>query len=330
MAEPPRQASAKPGWLYWGLTVGVTAVGLTVLDAEVQRVIWVVPLMAALMAPVLARLRNAVRLAPQAQRALLPGVGWVPLAHILAAECCDGLWLVTLADRQVLLPRGVEGVGPLVDHLRRRGQSTPAAAAPLDEAQLRHWLGIEPGARLRLRPRPPAEVMFGSRVVAFHMLAALLAVGRASWAEMLGLEAFLGMLLLVFGALSRWSRVTCDEQGLSLRNLDETRAIGWHQLEAVVDEGRCVRLVASTGDIRIDAHDSAAAAVRHTAEQVLAALAQQGGWVAEAGDASLSPAERLTGEAERGLSEAQYGGTGLPAGERAEPPTASATPSDAH
>jgi len=104
-----------------------------------------------------------------------------------------------------------------------------------------------------------------------------------------------------------------DEEGIEFETSRRVR-LAWHQLLALRDEGDRFTLITTEGDLTILADGEAAAAVRHTADQVLAALEASGGWAATAGDASLSPAERLTGEQERGLSQAAEPNAAPPSG----------------
>ena len=108
-------------------------------------------------------------------------------------------------------------------------------------------------------------------------------------------------------------------------------ALPWTEVVQVKRRHNGLQLLFARGqEVDLAADEATANALAERLERVVADRARsRAQWDAPTA-ASLSPAARLTGDAERGLSEAQYGGTGLPAGERAEPPTASATPNDAH
>ncbi|MBI5834889.1 MAG: hypothetical protein HZB16_21520 [Armatimonadetes bacterium] len=238
----------------------------------------------------------------------LPRILPIPWSAITGIRAESGLWVLSTAAGDVPLPGRLRDVGPLVTEVRRRatvGEAVPPA--PLG-SQMLGWLGLEPGYRrqVRLQPDPRERQRLFVALCGVAMAASFspicFAVGQS-------LE---GLLLVAAGAFSLW-RLAFRRPNADLAWFDDDcmefddrhgrrTKLPWHQLISLCDEGDRFTLVTTAQDLTILADGEAAAAVRHTAEQVLAALAANGGWAATPGDASLSPAERLTGEAERGLS----------------------------
>ena len=247
------------------------------------------------------------------------GVYWLPRilpiawSTITGIRCEAGRWLLDTTTGEVPLPSRLGDLGPLVAEVRRRTCAEAPADTTMSRDRILAWLGLEPGYRIQLRLSPhPSQRMRRwldrlATLSALGLAPVFLAVNPLAGAAMV-VALVLGVARLIYGR-PQANLAWFDDDGIEFDTARRVR-LTWQQLIALRDHGDRFTLITTAGDLTILADSDAAAAVRHTAEQVLAALAQRGGWVTEAGDASLSPAERLTGEAERGLREVRQEGRG--------------------
>lgn len=243
-------------------------------------------------------------------------IGW---SSLLGARMEGDRLALETHSGTLVLPATITDPGRLLAEVRRRTARPGAPFGAADAGWLLGLLGLRPGYRRQVRTAPGKRERRDFHLGYVYSVATVVTMVLAVRADGPWLAALVGLPLaawvwrhLLF-AKPAANLAWFDDDGIEF-DTDRRARLAWHQLVALRDEGDRFTLITTEGDLTIMADGESAAAVRHTAEQVLAALEASGGWVATVGDASLSPAERLVDGEERGLSQVEYGGTGLLAG----------------
>lgn len=237
------------------------------------------------------------------------GVSWLgrrpqAWADIRAARAVGRGFVIDTADGEVWLPRWLSRRAWLVDEVLRRKADAPPASATVDASAVHGWLGLSPGECMTL-PRGRRALVSGAGLFSATPLAVLLIAALVAHMSGDEVSAVLTMACAMLAALlllaARPGPTKLSGQGIEADLFGLRLVLPWHQLVALRDTDRDLVLVTTFLEVPTRADAPQADVLRRTCANVLAER-EAAGWAATPSPASLSPAERLTGDEERGLS----------------------------
>ncbi|MBI5834890.1 MAG: hypothetical protein HZB16_21525 [Armatimonadetes bacterium] len=208
-------------------------------------------------------------------------------------------------------------LGRLLSEARRRLQPPADPPPAADAAGIEARLGVASGA-CRTVPGALSHFVVVRRAVlaGCGAVLALLCLDyrwRLDARSLAFNVACVALLVAVWGVLPLVGRRTlvCDGLGLTITSrIGRPKCLRWDDVVALREEHGGYVLVTSVGDIMVDSGADGAAELKRTVEYVFSTRTEAPGWAPTPGEASLSPAERLTGEQKRGLSQTDASQTG--------------------